>query len=90
MQDNRPGCSRERSRNSRKRKTVSPIKAGQDYSITLRKQEASASPALKRGRNNCSRDGSSSSGSSDEEVTFVVNKKGSRMPYSNSDDLNGS
>ena len=35
---------------SKKRKEPSPIKSGQDYSILLRKIEASASPALKKGR----------------------------------------
>ena len=35
-------------RSSRKRKVSSPIKPGQDYSVVLRKQEISASPALKK------------------------------------------
>ena len=35
---------------NRKRKTASPIKAGQDYSYILRCQEISASPALKKSK----------------------------------------
>ena len=46
---------------SRKRKEASPIQKGQDYSIILRKQEVSASPALKRKKED----------SSDEEITFL-------------------
>ena len=38
-------------RRTRKRTTVSPIKQGQDYGVILRRQEISASPALKKIRN---------------------------------------
>ena len=63
---------------NRKRKIPSPIKLGQDYGVVLRKQEQSASPALKKRNILLELD------SSDDEVTFARRKtgrttKGSKM-----------
>ena len=58
----------------RKRKTVSPIKDGPDYNVLLRKQEVSASPALKKHKDTV--EGESDE---DEEITIVRNSTASKM-----------
>ena len=87
-----PGSTWEdRQRETQKRKIPSPIKPGPDYNLLLRKQELSASPALKRSKD---RSGGVRSGTviaeeeedSDEEVTFVKN---SEMPKDSSEPLSG-
>ena len=63
------GSSSHAGQENRKRKQASPIEPGQDYGFILRRQEVSASPALKKLRN------TSGKSSSDEEVSFLKHKK---------------
>ena len=64
-----------------KRRVPSPIHPGQDYSVILRKQEQSASPALKKHKRLPSE---AFNDSSDEEFVFTgIKKKKPSMPKEN-------